>query len=354
MRVIYDDQVFNWQRRGGISRYFLSLVSALETDDSLGVEVVLPRYWTRNERLLSTGRGRPLPGRRGPVPRFLNRGRASALADLRHTTYYDERSLSKVRHVPHVVTVYDMIPERFPELFPRGNPHTAKERYVKAADLVLCISNSTRDDLLHFYGEPNAPVVVTRLGVDPVFSPRCERAAVEERPYVLFVGDREGYKDFDVCVNAFARSELPEDVQLVCIGGGRWTKAELLLFSELNVEHRVTQRNLSDDELARAYSRALCFVFPSRYEGFGLPILEAMACGCPVLIARGPAQVEVAGTAAAYFAPGDADEMALLISRISSDRSLAAGLQAEGLRRASHFTWAATARTTALAYRSIL
>lgn len=359
MKVLFDDQIFARQVRGGVSRYFVELMAYLRSSDAPGVEVVQPWRWTPNIHALEAGFGARLPTRIGSrrqvvqlANRLLPRG---PRADVVHHSYYDPRYLRLQPRSLRVVSVYDMIPEIHPELFPHGNPHEGKRTYVDASDLVLCISASTRDDLLRIYGRPSAPVVVTPLGVDASFRPGQPRPAGVPDSYVLFVGLRSGYKDFDVLLEAFAGlSGGHPALHLVAVGGGSLRPAEQEAIARHGVTERVRQLTLSDGELAGAYSHATCFVFPSRYEGFGLPTLEAMACGCPAVLANSSSHPEVGGDAAVYFPAGDAAALRCALEALLVDLDHRSERAAASVRRASSFSWKNTGAATLRAYREAL
>lgn len=362
MRVTIDDQIATLQAHGGISRYFSKLTREFLTDADLDIQVDPPRY-VQSTHYLAAGLGRALPGIYGrhakplqAANRVANLLRRNETADIVHHTYYDGAYLKRYKHAPfQVTTVYDMIPELLPEFFPHGNPHLDKRAYVEAADLIFCISESTKRDLLRIYGDQRAPIVVTPLGVDPLFSPNRPSLAVLRSPYVLYVGTRTGYKDFAVLTRAFAKSSLPaDDAVLVAVGGGAFSPEEWSEFRRLGIEDRVEQLVLADDELASAYANALCFVYPSRYEGFGLPTLEAMASGCPTILARSSSHPEVGGDAAAYFAPEDVGALATALDRITQDPDQRQAMRASGLRRAASFTWRRTAELTAGGYATLV
>ena len=355
MKVRFDDQIFALQSRGGISRYFVELMREYGSDSTYGVELDSGPVWTRNAHLLEAGMGRSLPtgwGRRRRVLRVANRlHRAGGNSDLVHHTYFDRSYLPLARNGSiRAVTVYDMIPELYPELFPLGNPHLDKRAFVDEADLILCISEATRRDLVHVYGEPAAPIVVTPLGVDSRFRPDVPKPKDLPERYVLFIGNRGGYKDFSVLAEAFAVCRLPDDIKLVVAGGGPFSTEERELLQRLDLLTKAIRLDLGDADLPGVYGHALCFVFPSRHEGFGLPTLEAMASGCPTILVSSSSHPEVGGDAALYFPPGDVEALALLLDELMEAPERRAACRAAGLIRAAAFSWQDTARRTAEAY----
>jgi glycosyltransferase involved in cell wall biosynthesis len=243
-----------------------------------------------------------------------------------------------------------MIPELYPELFPFGNPHMEKRAFVDAADVIFCISAATMQDLFHLYGQPDAPVVVTPLGVDARFRPDVPPVSGLPAHYVLFIGNRGGYKDFGVLAQAFAHCGFPDDVKLIAAGGGAFSPEEEESLRRLGLSTQVTRVDLADAELPGAYAHALCFVFPSRYEGFGLPTLEAMASGCPTILVSSSSHPEVGGDAALYFPPGDADGLSRLMMELVASPERRAERRAAGLERAADYSWRHTARRTVEGY----
>ena len=214
-------------------------------------------------------------------------------------------------------------------------------RSVRRADRVLTVSERTKRDLIERYGLPEAKIVVTPNGVDPAFT--REGPARNGSPYALFVGAIQPRKDPLTALRALARSD--GDLRLVMAGphkrGGRAVREEI---RRLGLERRVELPGyVSKHELASLYRGAACLVFPSRDEGFGLPVVEAMACGTPVVATATGAIPEVAGDAAILVEPGDPAAVAEGIVRALAERDR---LVAAGLERARLFTWAETARRT--------
>jgi glycosyltransferase involved in cell wall biosynthesis len=263
------------------------------------------------------------------VPRLLRR-LSPALAHFLH-------ALPLARSYPAVVTIQDISWERDPSVMDARTRLTFKlvvPRAARKAARVLAISERTKRDVVELYGVAPEKVVVTPLGVDPVFQP----AANGHDSYLLYVGAIEPRKQ--PLLAADAAEALRR--KLVVVGP---TKEESLE-AELRRRGADVRGYVSKDELVRLYQQAACLVFPSRYEGFGLPIVEAMACGTPVAAFPDPAMREVAGDAAAFDEDVTEGVRTALAQR---DRLVAAGLQ-----RARTFTWEETARRTAAVYREAI
>jgi glycosyltransferase involved in cell wall biosynthesis len=239
-----------------------------------------------------------------------------------------------------VVTVHDLSFERDPSLMPWKDRQIFKRvvpRAARAAAHVLAVSERTRRDLVELYGIDESKVTVTPHGVDPAFAPQGDGGT---GGYVLFVGAIQERKDPRAVAGAARQLGLP----LVVVGPER----DEQLARELERLGADLRGYVEKEELAQLYRDALCLVLPSRYEGFGLPVLEAMACGTPVVARRDDALVEVAGDAAVY---AEGDDLPGAILQAVERR---AELRAAGLARAQRFSWAETARRTAAVYREVL
>ena len=360
MRVGFDEQIVVRQRIGGVSRYVVELIKALDADPDLGIVPVPGWTFAVSEHAVLERQGRSLPriptrGGTNMAHYVLNTGarRRAFAADVMHHTYYLPRYLSHGSGRPRVTTVYDMIPELFPELFPRGNPHGSKREYVFNSDVVLCISESTKADLLEVYGDPGVPLLVTPLGVgDEWFASGPTSRPAEPEGQLLFVGSRNGYKDFGVLLRALA--VIDSRWSLKVVGGGEFTESEAALISALGLNGRVTHASATDQEMPAAYAAASVFVFPSRYEGFGLPTVEAMASGCPVVLARSSSHPEVGGECAEYFTPEDDADLARVLERLVNDPVRREQMSVSGRERARQYSWGMTARLTSEAYRLAL
>jgi mannosyltransferase len=269
--------------------------------------------------------------------------RVSNDARIFHTSYY---RLPHRRVDRYVVSAYDFTYERYRAGLARAVHSKQKLASIRRADAVLCISDSTRRDILEFCpGIDHTRLHVVHLGVDrDAFFP--EVRSPSERPIsVLFVGQRGGYKRFDLAVAAVQRSPQLS----LGIVGPSLTQQERETLHGILGSRWVEHGPVSTAELRRLYSSAFAFVFPSDYEGFGLPVLEAMACGCPVIAAARSSLPEVGGTAALYAGRQEPDDYAAALHALDSAARRSAAIR-EGFDRVEAFTWAQTMNQTMAIY----
>ena len=281
--------------------------------------------------------------------------------DLAHLPYYVRPFRPGV---PNLLTLFDTIPRRFPAGYPRPRRwliELMQRLALRSADGFVAISQATAADFQELYGLPGDRITVTPLAADPVFRPQPPEVVAAlrqrwrlDRPYVLYVGSHQPHKNLQRLLEAWAGLDAGETM-LVIAGAGDHRHAELRRRVEaLGLAARV--RLFADfpaAELPALYSGAACFVFPSLYEGFGLPVLEAMACGTPVACSRTSSLPEVAGEAARFFDPTDTAAIAAALDRLLADPTLRDELRQRGLARAATFSWARTAQATLAAYHRL-
>ena len=364
--VCFDGEIFWRQRYGGISRYFCSLAAALALRGTPPT-IVAPLH---RSRMLPTLRGVTVRGVSFSGPENLaERALTAANApwvhavweawlrpDVVHHTYYFAVPAQATRHVRRVVTIHDMIPELLPHLV-LGAEHTvaAKRRAVANADHVICVSERTRSDLLNVHDIDPARVSVVYHGADDL--PELGDEALHRSagpPFVLYVGNRGGYKNFTTLVESLAACPaLARDVMIIAFGGGPFTPEERSQFDRLKLGQRVEHCDGDDHTLVGLLHAAQAMVYPSLYEGFGLPPLEAMANGCPVISSNAASMPEVLGAAALFFDPTSVDELALRLEQVMSDPALRQDLVARGRERSRRFSWATSAEQTAAIYASL-
>ncbi len=362
MRIAYDHQIFSLQPYGGISRYFAELAAALARTKH-DVQIIAPAHLNRHlqqseaRRLVrgaylglqfreKAGFFKNLNGLLSPIAWI------GVRADIVHETYYSQRAHGKGRR--RVITVYDMIHELFPEQFDaRDKTVEIKGRAIRRADHIICISENTRRDLERVLGIPRSRTTVIHLSPPPLTSlapsPRYARR------YLLYVGPREGYKNFSTLVRAFgASSTLREACEIVAFGGGPLREAEHALLRMCGVESKVRHVRGDDAVLARHYHDAVALVYPSLYEGFGIPPLEAMGYGCPVVCSNASSLPEVVGDAAFMFEPTSVEALQTALERVVCDPELRDELRAQGKQRVREFSWTRCAKETAAVYERTL
>lgn len=364
MRVLIDDQAFVRHGRSGITRYFTELIREFRCDGALNTTAITPYRYVANAHISDMAPRRytrvplPPPARTAAFRALNRRSRRdwNVAVDVIHHTLYASDALAQTPGTPRVCTVYDFILERFPDLFPDAGPLVAeKQPYLEQCDGLLCISQTTYRDLRRFHPALDKPIEVTPLGVaESFFRPHERSVRGIPESYVLHVGNRHKHKNARLLFGAFARiAPAHPDLQLVLCGNGLHA-AERAELAELGILGRTHCLRVSDEDLPAVYHRAAAFVFPSRYEGYGLPVAEAMASGCPVLAADTPAVTEVADGAALIFGPDDEDGLADSLTRVLGDAALRERLIDAGRQRARALSWRRTAVATTQAYRRVV
>lgn len=342
MKLTIDGIIFSLQKHGGISVYFRELLlHLLKKEIFIDLSIELPAVQTFPSlytRLSVNGRAART------FERFLS-CRVDNDVSVFHSSYYRKPSR---RDIPTVVTVHDFTYERFRSGPAKWTHVWQKHSAIRQAQAIICISDSTYDDLLKFVGvRPDQTVHIIPNGVSPCFMPTT--VGLPPRPFMLFVGERRGYKNF---VLALAALEFLPDLELHCVGGGALRDNEFSVSSP-NVRARVKHLGyVSDDALNTAYNQAVCLIYPSRYEGFGIPVVEAMKAGCPVVCVNCKAVVEVGGHAIERLDDEDPMALALAVSRLLEPVYRAKRIAA-GLDRASMYDWALCHDQTLAVYSSL-
>ncbi|XBB68495.1 glycosyltransferase family 1 protein [Nocardioides sp. WV_118_6] len=356
MRVAVE-LVYFTGRKGGTETYARRLFAALGALPDSGVELVgiagrelraAPPDWFPGEivHLPVSGESRP-QWAAGVALAVAPRARALR-ADLLHCP----ANFGPALHVlPTVVTVHDLLPLRHPEWVPGGRADAVRRlqrRTIAVADRVIADSAATAADVVALGGRVTADVDVVPLGAP---EPSGVAPPPVPRPFVLAGGNRMPHKNFDRLIEAWSLIPAGERPLLVVTGSHR----------EDPLDAEVRRRGLAGDvdlrgwvdadELAGLYASASAYVFPTRFEGFGLPVLEAMAAGCPVLASELPVLREAGGAAMETFDPTSAPAIATAVRRLVADPARQEALRAAGRARAAEFTWRRTAEATVASYR---
>lgn len=381
MRILFDNQKFTTDTVGGIVRIFAELMRHFDgrTDVAYDMPIAqsnneylaeLPKFKDRLRAILPISRFWNLPCK-GPLYRLWCQkviGRDNQVLvekalqrgdfDLFHPTYYDPYFLSRLKGRPFVLTIYDMIHETV--LAHRSISRITamrKKKLAQRAARIIAISQATKDDAVRILGIAPDRIDVVHLGN----SLAVDAATLAQRPmdapgkYILFVGNRDAYKNFTRFVEAVTPLlQNDKKLHVVCIGGGAFSAAECAQFAVADIVGQMHQKRTNDLGLAQYYAHAQLFVFPSLYEGFGVPILEAFACGCPVVLGDNGSLPEIGGEAALYFNPHDAHDMRRVIGEVLNSEKLQQQLRERGMIRGHDFSWEKCAQQTLDVYQRVL
>jgi glycosyltransferase involved in cell wall biosynthesis len=365
MRIAYDHQAFVLQTYGGITRYFSRLAQNLSNiGEEVQVFAPLHRNQYLNELPNKVVLGRYLtryPYRTARFFDWYNRfGARTGITkwhpNLIHETYFSHIP-TIAKGIPSVITVFDMIHELFPQNFPANDQTSSRKMSAVArADHVLCISECTKRDLIEIFGTNEEKVSVVSLGFDRFKCPD-QHGNIQPitRPFILYVGQRGGYKNFCRLLNAFSlSSSLQSDFAIVTFGGGDFSHDELAQIDALGLsDQQVIHVSGGDDVLGALYVGASAFVYPSIYEGFGIPPLEAMAHDCPVVSSNRSSMPEVLGEAVEYFDPLNEDSIRHAIERVVYSDEYCHSLRKAGRTRINQFSWDKCAKETLKIYNSL-
>ena len=380
MRVFYDHQAFTMQNYGGVSRCFVELYKHLpkevdahilvhESDNVYlkGVPGVHPKRYHFNHFIchwnfpgkcrlhMLTDRFRKHKYYPEYNTNYVFEELDKGDFDIFHPTYYSDYFLTHLNGKPFVLTIHDMIPELYPQYYGQDNVQIVmKRKLAPMAKAIIAVSENTKQDIIRFLGVSEEKIHVVYHG--------CSLPIVKDTsrpfpfPYILFVGARWTYKNFIPFVQSLAPIlKANKDLYIVCTGA-EFESEEITLFEKLGIEKRFIHQWVKNDmELYELYHYALCFVYPSEYEGFGIPILEAYQADCPVLLNRRSCFPEIAADAAIYF-DMDANHnnfTSVFESFLKTDRDDREKLLEKQRHRLQHFSWDQSAKQLAKVYDSI-
>ena len=355
IKVLYDSQTFTGQKFGGISEYFNTLITCHDASyepiisGRVSNNIYVPNFdWSMRPLF-------PEKQFKGKLKlmKFINRRddkrhiQNESGYDLYHPTYYE--AITYPKNKPVVITAHDFISELYPSGSTPAPISEQKRISFKRADKIICISENTRKDLLHLF--PEIPEEKTELVYHALTWEKKDPLSAE-KPYILFTGVRNAYKNFTRFVEAVTPLLKQYDLDLLCSGHG-FSEAELQLFEELGIKDKVRHKFAKDkDELQDMYRSALLFVFPSLYEGFGFPILEAYASGCPIALSNTSCFPEIAGDAGTYFDPESEESIRTAVKTLIENEELRNSKREKGYERLSFFTIDNLIRNTAAVYEA--
>ena len=373
IKVLYDHQIFS-QEVGGIARYFNSMTDAIERrnlcDFTLSVFVNKNLYFNNAGKInlyFKTNNLFSFIINKRPFRYSLKRlNEIYTLYNLKnqrynliHVTNEDVSYLTKHKiKVPVVLTVHDLIPELFPDYFPDILIRLKKrEESINIADYYIAISESTRRDLIKFYNINPEKISVVHHGCPKLLqsSNGSMNKIPQEKKYLLYVGDRNAkYKNFIELIEKLKYFfDNENDFILVCIGSD-FTKNEKTIINNLKLETKLVAFRASDDELFSIYKNAKCFIYPSLYEGFGLPLLEAMSAQCPILCSNTSCFTEIAGDGALYFNPTTFESFSGNLDLILKNEKIKGDVTKSQNERLNSFSWEQTAEKTIRVYEKAI
>ena len=378
MKILYDYQAFELQKYGGVSNCFTQLIKNMppDVDIEIGVretnnihlqasgiiDIIPPKnsicQFIKNQSF--RGKKRLYKDVSNLFPQLTSRGRNILYSigkikggdyDVFHPTFYDTYFLPYLENKPFVLTVHDMIPEI---LYSKKEKQAVeKAELVKQAAHIVAVSENTKNDLMNILNVPESKITVIYHG-----APKIERdhlKPIVDSPYILYVGSREGYKYFMPmlkCLLPFLLNHL--DIKVVCTGPD-FSYKEKRFFKTNRIQSRMIHVNGDDKIMMNLYSYALCFILPSIYEGFGMPILEAYKADCPVLLNNKSCFPEIAQDAALYFdlAENQSNLIQVIESFLTMSDSSKANLLRKQRERLEFFSWKKSSKQLYEVYKSM-
>jgi len=364
VKISYDYEIFWKQPFGSIpNRYFFNLISHFSKNDDLSIKVFSNIYLNKKldylpKNIVKGLRLKYKPPFTGKILELLNKNISNKRmltfkSNIIHKTYYSN-IFKKENDTRVVLTVYDL----FHENFSFKKDYKPKEKSINLADHILCPSINTKNDLIKVYNVDEKKISVTYFGAENLkkYLLKQNKNDIKLNPYILYVGARTRYKNFINFIKAFSRSELlKKDFIILCFGGGQFTNDEKQLFKDLSIFDKIQySTSNSDQDLANIYNNAKCLVYPSMHEGLGLPPLEAMSLGCPVITSNHKAILEGVGKAASLFDPNQIDEITETLEKTIYSEETLNNLIKKGFTQSKKFTWEKCAEETLNCYKSLI
>jgi glycosyltransferase involved in cell wall biosynthesis len=371
MEVVVDGLIFDKKFPGGIARIFNEILPRMcMLEDSFSAILISsilckqnlpnhPRIFHKKYLALDHLLRPKWFGLKAGLA-FRSQLQGSLMRDSRdkiwHSTYYTQPHKWSG---PTVVSVYDLIYEHYRNYFNTPVDEEVRDcirKSVLTAQSVICISETTKQDLQQFYDLASEAIHVIPLACSSEFSLLSEKEILNydslPKSFLLYIGARALYKNFIAFVEAYSNWDKSKEVALVVVGRG-WSPSERKRLDELGVLDKIhLLRKADDKDLCQLYNRALAFVYPSLYEGFGIPLLEAMACGCPIVASRIPSTIEVAGNCPIYFDPQEIESLLSALNVAWSERRHSNRVL-RGLEIAKGYSWDRAAQQTLAVYHSL-
>ena len=383
MIVLFDYQVFEEQKIGGISRYFYELYKHFDIDQDISIQ--LPINYSENIYLKSINKYKDLPPELiHPYQKFIPglkfRGKRKLYSffsrkvysesnleraistlktneyDIFHPTYYNPYFLDIIKMKPLVITVHDMTTEMYPEYFPEYDRTSDRKKLItKRADKIIAVSESTKNDLINLLGISTEKIEVIYHGSSLNITSDSNNIELKlPRSYLLYVGKRTLYKNFTFFIESIKNVLVKNpELKIICTGQP-FSDSEKQYFRLNNIENNLIHYFIDDILLSKLYSSAIAFVFPSLYEGFGIPVLEAFSCGCPCILSNTSSLPEVGGDAAIYFDPRSSESIQSAVTNVLQSNEVQNDLRLKGYEQLKKFSWSNSAAKTKEIYKKLI
>lgn len=364
MKIIFDYKIFYQQKFGGISNYFVNLglelikykqqvkfISPLHKNKYLNNINNKNKEGSYFKFLPSLGKQFYENINHNYTKKFIN----NFNPDIIHETYYSNKTYKK-KNTKVVCTVYDMINELFPN-YSKNSKEISQMKMctVNRADKIFCISEKTKQDLIKFFKVKENKIKVSYLssGFENIEFRDCKKKKFND--CLLFVGSRKGYKNFENFIKAYSISNyLKNNYRILFFGGEKPGKYEFEIIKKNKLNsNQIIFLNDDNYDLSFIYSNVLALIYPSLYEGFGIPILEAMSLGCPVISSNGGALTEIGGLGIPYFDPNNVEELSCKIENTIKSTSSLNSIKNYGFTRSNKFSWKNCADQTIEGYKEI-
>jgi glycosyltransferase involved in cell wall biosynthesis len=366
MKILYDHLCFS-EKYGGVSKYFTKMIHNLPVEVQYDVAV----KYTNNEYIKELS----LIGVKRIIENisFIGKMRIFSLInkpysirkikqsdyDIYHQTHYNPYGY---KYLPinkvSVTSIYDMNFFMIPEAY-KGYKYTKSlinwQKYsANKADKIIAISENTKKDIINIWNFPEKKIKVIYLGIENFELDNYNKKRLISKPYILFVGQRSYQKNFNSFLKTFKIiSQKTHDLLLVCTGNP-FSRKEKQIIYQMGLAEKIIQISADEKKMVNLYYNAELFVYPSLYEGFGMPILEAMSCHCPVICSGNSCFPEIAGDAALYFDPYNIESMTETTRKLLDDSGIKKKLVESGIKRIKYFSWEKCAKEHRDTYLSLL
>lgn len=383
MKVLYDHQIFEHQRIGGVSRYFSEIIKHLPTsieaeisirysfneylrntnisfewkDYLLSYDNFLPQINFKGKKRLQLYAEKYLPSK---YPNFINLNKEESIRklikgdfDIFHPTFFDDYFLDYIGNKPYVLTVHDMIIELYPEFINSPGFVKRKKKLIDNAAHIIAVSENTKQDIINVFDTDPNKISITYHASSLDSLDKISETLPNK--YLLYVGDRRlGYKNFSFFISSIQNLLTDiDDLYLVCTGE-YFTNEELAFFEALGIKDKVKIIFVDDNKMFDLYHRAEMFIYPSYYEGFGIPILEAFQAECPVVLTNCSCFPEVAKDGGVYFNHKSPSDLRKSILELLNNKKYRCDVKEKGTNRLKKFSWEQSAQKTAEIYAKVL